>query len=35
LQAQLDQAGLQGLRVERVEPTLEDIFLALATHKEH
>jgi len=34
LQAQLDQAGLQGLRVERVEPTLEDIFLALATHKE-
>lgn len=34
LLAQLEQAGLQGLRVERVEPTLEDIFLSLAAHKE-
>lgn len=33
LLAQLEQAGLHGLRVERVEPTLEDIFLALATTK--
>jgi hypothetical protein len=26
----LDEAGVTGLRVEPVEPTLEDVFLALA-----
>lgn len=29
-QASLREAGIQGLSVERVEPTLEDVFLALA-----
>lgn len=29
-QNRLQEAGIQGVRVERVEPTLEDVFLALA-----
>ncbi|OGO35516.1 MAG: ABC transporter [Chloroflexi bacterium RBG_16_57_11] len=29
-QSSLREAGIQGVRVERVEPTLEDVFLALA-----
>ena len=29
-QASLREAGIQGVRVERVEPTLEDVFLALS-----
>ena len=33
LQAQLSQAGIEGVRIERVEPTLEDVFLALAGEK--
>jgi drug efflux transport system ATP-binding protein len=33
LQAQLSGAGIRGVRIERVEPTLEDVFLALAVQK--
>ncbi len=31
LEDRLNEAGLQAVRVEQVEPTLEDVFLALAT----
>ncbi len=33
LQTQLSQAGIQVARIEQVEPTLEDVFLALAGEK--
>jgi hypothetical protein len=29
-QSRLREVGIQGVRVEQVEPTLEDVFLALA-----
>jgi hypothetical protein len=32
---ELSKAGIADARVELVEPTLEDVFLALATHKDN